>query len=249
MDSGDNFLPGLKADLLSESIAVDMSWMTKITEEMAKLGNVVVTPIALPDVSKLDIQESIKAGIHTMASRGWTIQMSLTLRDLEELANQTPEEADDFFVAFYSDDNFAALRKVREELTSRPSLVRWEALLDECFESFESGRYLITIPALLSIIEGVIASAGAALTSQRVRLVAICAENSQKMGGNTITAEMWNSMKLFVEKLFERAPFDGARLAFINRHWILHGRDSASWTVADALRLFNALQTVDSLLV
>lgn len=35
---------------------------------------------------------------------------------------------------------------------------------------------------------------------------------------------------------------------FINRHWILHGRDSATGTVADALSLFNALQTIDSLL-
>ncbi len=50
--------------------------------------------------------------------------------------------------------------------------------------------------------------------------------------------------------LFQFAPFDGDKPVFINRHWILHGRDndSASWTVADALRLFNALQTVDSLL-
>jgi hypothetical protein len=248
MDRGDSFFLGLKADVLSTNIAVDTSWITKISEEMAALGNALVTPIAFPDFSGLDIQESIKAGIHTMASRGWTIQMSLTLRDLEELANQTPEEADQFFVAFYSDDNFAVLRKVRQELTSRPGLARWKALLDECFESFESGRYLITIPALLSVIEGVIASAGQALTSQRVHLIAICAENSQKTGGNTITAEMWNSMKLFVGKLFGPAPFDGKRPDFINRHWILHGRDSASWTVADALRLFNALQTVDSLL-
>ena len=55
-------------------------------------------------------------------------------------------------------------------------------------------------------------------------------------------------MALFVEKLFQQAPFEDVRPAFMNRHWILHGRDSASWSRADALRLFNALQTVDSLL-
>ena len=249
MDQGDSFLPGLKADLLAANIAVDTSWLTKISEEMAKLGNAFMTPAVLPDLSGLDLQKSLKTAIHTMASRGWTIQMSLTMRDLEELANQTAEEADEFFVAFYSGDNFAALRKVRQELTSRPSLARWKALLDECFESFESGRYLITVPALLSMIEGVIASSGQALTSQRVRLIAICAENSQKIGENSIRSEMWNSMKVFLEKLFEPAPFDGNRPTLINRHWILHGRDAASWTVADALRLFNALQTVDSLLL
>ena len=249
MVPNEKFLAELKADLLSAKIAVDASWITKITEEMATLGSALVRPIALPDLSGLDIQESMKVAVRTMASRGWTIQMSLTLRDFDELAKQNPEEADDFFVAFYSEEDFARLRRVRKELTSRPSLTQWKSLLEECFDSFESDRYLVTIPALLSVIEGVIASAGQALTKKRVRLMAICAENSEKMGENSIRAEMWNSMRIFLEKLFAPAPFDGTRPALINRHWILHGRDAASWTRADALRLFNALQTVDSLLM
>jgi hypothetical protein len=175
--------------------------------------------------------------------------MSLTLRDLEELANQTPEEADEFFVAFYTDNNFAELRKVRQELARRRGLTQWHALLEESFESFEEGRHLIAILALISIIEGVIASARAVLTARRTHLLEACAKNAQKSCANGITAEMWNSMKVFMEKLFEPAPFDGNRPTFINRHWILHGHDTTSWTVADALRLFNALQTVDSLLV
>jgi hypothetical protein len=81
-------------------------------------------------------------GVRTMAARGWTIQMSLTLGDLEELASQTPKETAEFFVAFYTEDNFAELRKVREELTRRPGLAQWKALLEECLDSFESGRHL-----------------------------------------------------------------------------------------------------------
>jgi len=248
VDPKDHFLADLKTDLLSAKIALDASWITKITAEMAKLGSTLVSPIPLPDLSRLDIQESMKAAVRTMASRGWTIQMSLTLRDFDDLAKRTPEEADDFFVTFYSEEDFVRLREVRQELTSRSSLAHWKALLEECFDSFESDRYLVTVPALLSVIEGVIASAGQALTSQRVHLMAICAQNAEKMGGNSIRAEMWNSMKIFLEKLFGKAPFDGTRPSLINRHWILHGRDAASWTRADALRLFNALQTIDSLL-
>jgi hypothetical protein len=248
MNGDEYFLPRLSANLLSANVAFDTSWIAKISGQMAELGKGFALPIALPDFSGLSLEDSVRKGFHTMASRGWTIQMSLTPRDLEELANHTPEEADEFFVAFYTEDNFAAFRKVREELTCRPSLAQWKALLEECFDSFESGRHLITIPALLSIIEGAIASAGQALTDQRVRLFHICAENAKKSTPNFMKAEMWNSMALFLEKLFQRAPFDDDKPAFINRHWILHGRDSASWTVADALRLFNALQTVDSLL-
>lgn len=249
MDRDEDFLPRLRANLLTANVAIDTSWIVKISQEMAELGKGFTASIAIPDFSGLDLEDSVRKGFRTMASRGWTIQMSLTPRDLEELANQTPAEADEFFVAFYTDDNFAALRGVREELTRRPALAQWRALLEECFESFESGRHLIVIPALLSIIEGVIASAGQGLTSQRVRLFHVCAENAKKSTTNFMTAEMWTSMALFLEKLFQPAPFDGSKPVFINRHWILHGRDSASWTVADALRLFNALQTVDSLLV
>lgn len=107
-------------------------------------------------------------------------------------------------------------------------------------------HYLIAIPALLSIIEGVVALAGCALTERKVHLVAICASNSEKSGPNLIQAEMWTSMALFMEKLFQQAPFEDATPTFMNRHWILHGRDSAPWSRAEALRLFNALQTVDS---
>jgi hypothetical protein len=258
MDRDDDSLRRPSSVLLSPNFAIDFgkiiaaqidtSWLEKIAVDMSILEKAMAASIVVPDFSKLDLKQSVKDGVSTMAARGWTVQMSLTLGDLEELANQTPEETDEFFVAFYTEDNFAALRKVRDELTGRPKLVQWKALLEECFDSFESGRHRITVPSLLSIIEGVVASAGQALTTQRVRLVEICAENSRKSSDNSITSEMWNSMALFLEKLFQYAPFDGDRPALINRHWILHGRDSATWTVADALRLFNALQTVDSLL-
>jgi len=248
MDGEEQFLTRLKANLLSENVAFDTSWINKISQQMAQLETGLAAAIARIDFSGLNLEESIRQDFHTMATRGWTIQMSLTPGIWAGLANQTPEETDEFFVTFYTEDNFAALREVRQELTRRTSLAKWKSLLEECFESLEAGRHLITIPALLSIIEGVIASAGQALTSHRVRLIHICAENAKKSTPSFMNAEMWNSMALFLEKLFQSAPFDGDKPVFINRHWILHGRDSASWTIADSLRLFNALQTVDSLL-
>jgi hypothetical protein len=248
MDGEDEFLTQVTANLLSENVTFDRSWITKISKQMAQLETGLAAAISRIDSSGLHLGESVRQDFHTMATRGWTIQMSLTPGIWAGLANQTPEETDQFFVTFYTEDNFAALHEVRQELTGRTSLAQWKALLEECFESLEAGRHLITVPALLLIIEGVVASAGQALTEQRVRLVRICAENAKKSTPSFMKAEMWNSMELFLEKLFQPAPFDDAKPAFINRHWILHGRDSTSWTVADALRLFNALQTVDSLL-
>jgi hypothetical protein len=186
-----------------------------------------------------------------MASQGWTLQMRLTPAHLDDLAKLAPEQINEFFVEFYTEDDFAGLRAVREALARRQSLAQWRELLEECFDSFLNRRHRITIPALLSIIEGVVASAGAVVTARRVELLAGCTKNAEKLGADSLRGELWISFREFMEKLFETAPFDGTRPTLINRHWILHGRDTAasSWTVADALRLFNALQTVASLLV
>jgi hypothetical protein len=173
--------------------------------------------------------------------------MELSFPDMVDLAAMSVDETDAFFENYYTEHEFAALRKVRGELAGRPALAQWKNLLDQCFESFERGDHLIAVPALLTVIEGVVASAGSALTRRRVRPVEICVANWGKRG-NCVTDAIWYSVSLFVERLFQDASFAQGRPTFINRHWILHGRDSAAWTVADTLRLFNALQTIDSLL-
>jgi len=182
-----------------------------------------------------------------LAKCGWTLPMEFTLRDIAELAEKSDEDIDAFFVEYYTDDDYAALRRVRADILARPALAEWHALLAECFDAFERKHHLITIPALSSIIEGVIAKAGNALTEQRVKLKKICASKAAQAKSG-VPRWMWRTLELFVEQLFQKAPFDKGRPAFINRHWILHARDAATWTAADSLRLFNALQTVDSLL-
>jgi hypothetical protein len=164
---------------------------------------------------------------------------------LVELAGSTADDVDAFFVDFYTGDDFAELRFLRKELTQRAGLAQWRALLEQCFDAFESANHLITIPALLTVLDGVIAKAGKN-TSWRIDPRKLCSEKAAAVNG--LKKWMWRSLELFFAKLFQPAPFDQSRPILINRHWILHGRDSANWTGADALRLFNALQTVDSLL-
>ena len=197
-----------------------------------------------------DFKASIEIGrdaAERLAKCGWTLPMEFTLRDVAELAEKSNDEIDVFFVQYYTEDDYAALRRVRDSLLARPALAQWHALLAECFDAFERKNHLITIPALFSVIDGVVAKAGNALSEQRVKLKKICASKSAEAKSG-VPRWMWRTLELFFEQLFQKAPFDQSRPAFINRHWILHGRDAATWTVADSLRLFNALQTVDSLL-
>jgi hypothetical protein len=185
-----------------------------------------------------------------LAEFGWTLPMQLSAPEMTDLAGEPIEKVDAFFVEYYTARDFAALRCVRKELLTRPCLSPWRELLKECFDVFESGKHLITVPALISTIEGVVACAGNSLHKRSVSrksLVGICT-NKAKALPRSIDALMWRSLEIFIEKLFQDAPFNKSRPAIINRHWILHGRDSANWTVADSLRLFSALETIDSLL-
>lgn len=209
-----------------------------------------VADAAAKSLQSFDFQASIeisRRAAERLAKCGWTLPMEFTLRGIAELADKSDDEIDAFFVQYYTDDDYAALRRVRADLLARPALAQWHALLTECFDAFERKNHLITIPALSSVIEGVVAKAGNALTEKKVKLKKICASKAAEATSG-VPQWMWRTLELFVEQLFQKAPFDENRPAFINRHWILHGRDAATWTVADSLRLFNALQTVDSLL-
>jgi hypothetical protein len=94
-----------------------------------------------------------------LAQFGWTLPMQLTPADVIDLAREPIDKVDAFFVDRYTAGDFAALRRARRELLSRPGLSTWWQLLDECFEVFESGKHLITVPALISTIEGVVSYA------------------------------------------------------------------------------------------
>jgi hypothetical protein len=194
-----------------------------------------------------NFEDELHAAFHQLALRGWTISMVMTEADVIELACMSPAETETAFVDHYTADEFTALRAIRKEFETRSELVPWRELFGQCLDAFERRHHLIAIPSLLSIIDGVVSSAGKALTKREPRPAQICA--SKSVGDpNSMSIAMWKSIAVFVEKLFRYAPFDQDRPGLINRHWSLHGRDSATWTAADALRLFNALQTIDSLL-
>ncbi len=190
--------------------------------------------------------ESSRLAAERLATLGWTLPMGFTPRSLAELGNSSAGEIDAVFVEYYTANDNAELHRFRAYLLSRPALVEWHALLSECFQAFEQKKYLITIPSLLLVFEGIVANAGNALRERKIGLKAyqkICASKVEGAGGG-VKKWKWRTVELFVSQLFQDAPFDQSRPSLINRNWILHGRDPASWTIADSLRLFNALITL-----
>ena len=184
-----------------------------------------------------------------LAELGWIPPMGLTIRETVELSDpaNTDEDIERYIVNFYLCDQHKQLRRLHDDLMRSKDLTQWHPLLAQCFEAFELNLHLVTIPSLLSVLEGAVAQKCHTLRTKNTRLIEPSkAKASQAKQGTHYTMEalIWSSVATFIEKLYEPFDFRGNRPSLINRHWILHGRDSTQWTIADSIRLFNALPSI-----
>jgi len=182
--------------------------------------------------------------VRRLADLGWTVPLEFTPGETLEVARgaHNRAEADEIFFRFFTDDAGRMFEALRRDLLSEQSLDPWRPLLAECFEAYDRGQFSITIPALLSIIEGYLAQLSNTL-KRRTRVPDITAA-AVALKGDGIDALLWESVHQFVSNLFAYYDFAGQPPPVINRHWILHGRYCPPWSQIDSLRLFNALHTI-----
>jgi hypothetical protein len=134
------------------------------------------------------------------------------------------------------------------ELLKRSSFKIWHELLNEIFASIKGGRYRIAIPATLTIIEGLLANFLIKHSvMKQCNSSPFTVLNNQGWHAGHYDAFFWKSGIVFLRKLFEYKSFTEDEPSFVHRHWILHGRSAVNWTLADSLRLVNALTTLDFL--
>ena len=181
-----------------------------------------------------------------LAELGWTIPMGFTIREVIELAapTNTDQDIERYIVDFYICDQHKQLRRLHDDLMKSKELTQWHPLLRQCFMAFESNMHLVTIPSLISVLEGAVAQKCDTLRTSMIQPAKYKAIQAKQENPDSMEALIWKSVAKFIEKLYEKSDFGGDRPLLINRHWILHGRDSTMWTVGDSIRLFNALQTI-----
>jgi hypothetical protein len=179
---------------------------------------------------------------YRLGEYGWVIPGGMTLPQTAQILSEgDKEKIDALFVKFYSDPG--ALSILRDSLLSCDSIKQWDRLLEECFEAYERCRYLITIPALLTVLEGVISKDNPRTLSKSVRDNLLSAKLKQA-GSNYYETIHWQTIGIFLDQLYAQSDFNGPEPPGLNRHWILHGRDIPDWVQADSLRLFLAIETV-----
>lgn len=202
-----------------------------------------------PEIDWAATVRSMKAGVIRMADRGWTAPGWMIPREAAEMETATDSEIDAYFVENYvgKGPNQNQLQASSEQLLKSPAMEQWRDLLGEVFDSMALGKYKICVPSLVSILEGFMAASlvkHAKAAKHDIRPVMTLKRTKWHEEGD-FTAVFWISAVNFLSHLFAHAPFDSPRPDFINRHWILHGRSATDWTATDALKLINALTTLE----
>jgi hypothetical protein len=186
-----------------------------------------------------------------LADCGWTLPDWVGLAELRTLHLRSPEELDRYFVDGYMANDAENLKELGMTLRDIPRLSQWHLLIDEIISSIAAGNHRVAIPAILTVMEGYLASAlvKASLATPKVTSPFKVLQGAKWHEDNSHDGVYWKSGIVFLSRVFAPSDFAQQPPAFINRHWILHGRASVDWTLSDALRLVNSLTMLDFLFV
>jgi hypothetical protein len=169
-------------------------------------------------------------------------------RDAGELGDSTDDEIDGYFLKAYLRENNdeGRLKPTFADLLKSTKMEKWRSLLEEVSECIEKGRYKVCVPSLLTILEGFTAECLCEQfkVSRRETNVSVALKRTKWHEGGDMSSLMWMSLVIFLEHLFASSDFERNSPTFINRHWILHGRSATDWTATDAVKLVNALATL-----
>jgi hypothetical protein len=191
------------------------------------------------------IRRHIEAA-RSLAEKGWTIPAWMSITDPVDLCKLTEAELDRELTAAFVADNYRVLKERTQALIAVPEMVKWVPLLLEVRDSLISGRHRITVPALLIMLEGFASQhvVKEKITATRRRNLVSLIQDLGLHNKDGIEAMPAISNLTFLQGLFAESDFTQKPPDRINRHWVLHGRDECNWTLADAVRLFNALETI-----
>jgi hypothetical protein len=235
-------------DALAESLAATFQPIQNQLLATAAAISSSVQPL-LDTLSKIDwpkLQAQMEQSCERLANLGWTLPMSFTPGQLVELAEHgnTNQQVEQYMLDYFTFESDRFFLDLRSDVLGSTNLVGWRDLLEQCFDAYDRGHYLIPIPALLSVIEGAVAQNAGKLKVGQVNPKKVAADLEKAAQPGSMNFLVWRSTRVVLDKLFASSDFGGPHPGELNRHWVLHGRDHTQWTQTDALRLFNLLSTV-----
>jgi hypothetical protein len=220
---------------------IDMDYFTRIQKSFSGMADGIIQGFERR-------YPEMEAAADRLARLGWGLPMQITVPEFLAIADSSYSDqmVETALVEFYTSNDCQGLRNLEADVLKAPALARWSTLIPEIFAAFYAEMFQITIPALISILEGLVASERGRLMERDIRIIRMARENEAAAAAHpkSYDALTWKTMRQIVEKIFQPAAFDGPQPSAINRHWILHGRDAGPWDKTDSLRLLIVLGTI-----
>ena len=192
--------------------------------------------------------ELLMGNCERLAKAGWVIPTDMLPREVADVLVQcnSKEEFDAYFLKLYTENSNESLESVFDSLINHHDTGKWKKLIEECIALYRLGYYTIQIPALLSVLEGVIAKL---MDYNKTGIYKLCNTTIEKLSSdpNSFNKLLWLSVMHFTRELYLTIDFDNGQSVVINRHSIMHGRDETSWQQVDAIRLFVAIDALLSI--
>ncbi|WP_217582040.1 hypothetical protein [Lysinibacillus sp. GbtcB16] len=226
----------LKSDIFADLIKL----FSDLGKQYSQLLKEALKPLQNIDLQGLE--KEWKEAAESLARKGWTIPMNMDIEEIFELS-QIEDKAviDSSFQTFYSKEK--EFQFIKTNILEHELINGWKELLEQCFENYEKGNYLIVIPNLFIIIENI----SNILISpryqkylnhnKRTSLRTKYKKVQQDIDSNSVYIIFYVSVAEFLSEAFAFGDFDNnpIRLPMINRDWVLHGRDDTkNWKQVDA---------------
>lgn len=158
-----------------------------------------------------------------------------------------------FYMFHYSEDyNFD---QMINSIMNNSENKQWHQAIEQCVYAYKNNMYILSICTLLPVLEGILSTFEEDKTN--IRMMKVCKEMLNTVE-NKLTIDpsyleailnkaLWISCYHFITALYQKSDFSGAEPEMLNRHWILHGRTAFNNSQIDSIRVFNAIETVSSI--
>lgn len=178
-----------------------------------------------------------------IAELGWVIPSHATLTEYAAIIAPISDikSADEAFTNYYLSDNAIELKGLKTDLLKCSDIKTWQPALEEAFLNLDEGRNMSCIALLLPLIDGVTSIKFSEPNFYKLNNRKAFFREKLRMAETRLTKYLWQSYEAFADNFFKSCQ---SSPSFLNRNWLLHGRDIPSSNLSDCLRLLQALETI-----
>lgn len=232
---------------LNQQLKLSSELIIKPLRESVKNSLTAISKIKLPKIDfDIDVAyENIEILTRNNSSYGWTAhgQMNALFYLDEDLLDKSQEYIDSQFLDYFESDSRKNLYRVTDEIKEVID-DKWKDVINDCFDLYETEKYRVIIPMLISIIEGEVSEIA---ESQKVgnRLMEDWEKKILTEEDRMMVIASYSLQEFLSSNMFKYRDFKKERAEVLNRNWVLHGRDNPKlWTRIDALKLINIIATL-----